>query len=90
MHLFIYCFLSKDSDQLTLDAKKYNNNSINTQRRFLSYFFRFGNSGGEHAKGRVTPCKGQSWILDSTPWIPDSRYWIPVFVSEIWILDSNL
>ena len=34
---------------------------------FLSYFFRFGNGGGEHAKGRITPCKGQSWILDSTP-----------------------
>ena len=22
-------------------------------------------------------------------WIPDSRYWIPVFVSGIWILNSN-
>ena len=52
-------------------------------------FFSFGNGVGEHAKGRVvTTCRG---IQDSLWfWIPDSRYKIPVFVSKIWILDSNL
>ena len=35
---------------------------------FLSFSFVFGNGGGEHAKGRGTPCKGQSWI----------RFWIPL------------
>ena len=42
MHLCVYCFVSKDSDQLTLYAKKYNNDSINTQRLFLFFFFFFG------------------------------------------------
>ena len=68
MHLCVYCFLSKDWDQLTFDAKKYNDNSVNTQRLFFSFSFVFGNGGGEHAKGRGTPCKGQSWI----------RFWIPL------------
>ena len=32
---------------------------------------------------RVTPCKGRSWILDSTLWISRFQYWIPHFLKKL-------
>ena len=51
--LFMWLIRLLFSDQLTLDGKKYNKKSINTQRLFLSFFLFFGNGVEEHAKGRV-------------------------------------
>ena len=90
-----FIVLFQDSDQLTLDMKKKKTTTTAAIHSifFLSFFlFSFSSGGGEHNKGRVTPCNG---IQDSLGfWIPRPKFRIPgtgfQTVSEIWILDSNL